>query len=95
MRGLCLAVMLACAPVVSAAQGLDDALSAWLAGDDATALPMLAAIADGGDATAQLMLAMIDLRYPSPYILALTPKARRAIFRKAEGKFGTPWIRVA
>lgn len=95
MRGLCLAVMLACAPVGAVAQSLDGALATWLAGDDATALPMLAALAEGGDAKAQLMLAMIDLRYPSPYILALTPKARRAIFRKAEGKFGTPWIRVA
>jgi hypothetical protein len=95
MRGLCLAAMLACAPVSGTAQTLDTALAAWLDGDDATALPMLATLAGGGDATAQLTLAMIDLRQASPFILALTPEARRAIFRKAGGKFGTPWIRVA
>jgi hypothetical protein len=95
MRGLGLAVMLALAPATGMAQTLDQALTAWLEGDDALALPMLAALADGGDAKAQLTLAMIEQRWPSPFIEGLTREARRAIFRKGDVGFGTSWLNVA
>ncbi len=71
------------------------ALAAWLADDDATALPALAALAREGDVPSALFLAAIELRQPdSAYRMGLSPTEKRDILRAPGSAFGTPWTEV-
>ncbi len=93
MRGL--ALVLALLPGFAAAETLDGALDLWLEGREEVALPMLDGLAEAGDPTAALVLAMIERRAPSIFVAGLDAEARRTIFRAEGGKFGKPWIAVA
>ena len=61
------------------AQMLNEAVEAWLADDDETALPLLGALANLGDAEAQLFLGQIERVAPpgadSPFVRSLSTAA--------------------
>lgn len=70
----------------------------WLAGtDDLATLHEMAALANDGNVAAQVTLGMIEFAFPTHVYLTnrLYPDSRNAIFRKPNGRFGVPWIRVA
>ncbi|MEM6758020.1 MAG: hypothetical protein AAF601_00935 [Pseudomonadota bacterium] len=79
-------------------QRYEDLKTDWLRGNaDLDTLRKLAALADGGNVAAQVLLGVIS-RQPKTYFHvfeALPPGERRAIFRKRDGRFGKPWLRVA
>jgi len=74
---------------------LVEAVDAWLADDDATAVPALAHLAQDGDADAQVFLGRIATRTLSPYLAGLPRSARNAILRAPGGLSGKSWITVA
>ncbi|MBM1813700.1 hypothetical protein [Pseudosulfitobacter pseudonitzschiae] len=70
----------------------------WLAGaDDLATLRDMAALANDGNVAAQVTLGLIEYAFPTHYYVTnrLSPDSRKAIFRKPNGRFGVPWIRVA
>lgn len=76
----------------------DDAVDAWLQGDDQKSLPVLADLAREGHNKARVLLARIESmdRGPSPYRLSLSSPERRALFRDTSGpsRFGRSWLAV-
>ncbi|WP_316013784.1 hypothetical protein [Roseobacter sp. HKCCA0434] len=80
------------------AQGLDEAISLWLADNDAEALPMLSQMAQDGDADAQMLLGQIEAVTPpgagSDFVTALPRRERIALLRAEGGLSGTSWLRV-
>ena len=75
------------------ADRFDDAVTAWLAVDDATALPLLAELANSGDERAMLLLGVIDARrYPSDFLDALAPDDYNALMRLPGGFRGQSWF---
>lgn len=79
------------------APGFRAAVSAWLADDEAAALPALAALAAGGNAAAQMLLALIDKapEHQGPWLAARTRDERIALMRAAGGLSGRSWMRTA
>ncbi|MEL6583231.1 MAG: hypothetical protein AAFQ36_05320 [Pseudomonadota bacterium] len=77
------------------AQMLDDAVKAWLADDDETALPLLAALANLGDRDAQFVLGQIERVTPpgadSAFVRGLDRRARISLLRAPKGLSGTSW----
>ena len=80
------------------AQTLQDGIDAWLADDDATALPILSGLANGGDVDAQMLLGQIEAVAPpgsgSAFLSALSRRERIDLLRSAGGLSGTSWTRV-
>ena len=89
---LTLALILAAALPLRAAP-LDDAIAAWLAGDDATSLPALSALAKAGDEDAMLALGVIEPRtWQGDYVPSLERTQRIALLRKPGGLSGESWL---
>lgn len=83
-------------------RGQDDprfraALALWLADDDETALPELAALAAEGNRAAQVLLAQIDATpwFQGPWLVGLPRKQRSALLRAPGGLSGRSWMQVA
>lgn len=73
---------------------LDDAIAAWLAEDDATALPALSALANAGDEDAMLALGVIEPRtWESDHVKRLDRTQRIALLRKPGGLSGESWLK--
>lgn len=97
-----LALLLAAAPAAADIPGAEApafrrAVSAWLAEDEAAALPALAGLAAAGNAAAQVLLARID-KAPAlqgPWLSALPREERIALLRAPGGHSGRSWMRVA
>ena len=77
----------------ASAQILNQAVEAWLADDDETALPFLGALANLGDAEAQLFLGQIERVTPpgadSPFVCSLNRRERISLLRAPKGLSGT------
>lgn len=91
-------IILACILILLAqplrAAPLDDAIAAWLAEDDATALPALSALARAGDEDAMLALGVIEPRtWESDYVRGLDRTQRIALLRKPGGLSGESWLK--
>jgi len=73
------------------------ALAVWLADDDETALPELAALAAGGNRAAQVLLAQIDVTpaVQGPWLAGLARKQRNALLRAPGGLSGRSWMQAA
>lgn len=85
------------APSASAETSLDAAIDLWLGGDDAEALPMLAALAASGNSDARLLLGRIETTDlgPSPFRQSLEPAQSRALFRRNDNSnFGKSWLSI-
>lgn len=100
IAALALCAVLGGTCTVSAQEGaLERAINEWLEGRDETSLPELAALARGGNLTAQIVLGRIEVSDlgPSPYRLSLDREGYREIFRQIEPgeRFGKTWLRVA
>jgi hypothetical protein len=90
IRALFLALALA---TPAAADPVDDAIAAWVAADDATAMPALAALAAAGDTRAMLFLGAIEPRVlVTDHMLTLDRKARNALLRQPGGLSGKSWL---
>lgn len=90
---LCVAGLVVAGPV--GATALELGVEAWLADDDATALPALAQAATAGDRDAMLLLGALELRgLPSKAEMALTEAERLALYRAPDAD-GLPWLDVA
>ncbi|QBF30271.1 hypothetical protein [Thalassococcus sp. S3] len=94
--GLTLAV--AGLPLASSSDRFETAVSLWLDGDDAGALPEFADLAQQGHALARILLAQIELmdKGPSQFRRNLTPDQARALFRRSstDGGPATSWLAV-
>ncbi|RED18752.1 hypothetical protein [Pontivivens insulae] len=92
--------LVACALSITAvqAQSLQDGIDAWLADDDATALPILSDLANAGDVDAQMLLGQIEAVAPpgagSEFLANLNRRERIALLRSEGGLSGTSWTRV-
>ncbi len=73
------------------------ALTAWLADDEATALPALGDLADQGSRAAQILLALIDKSpdLQGPWLAALPRDDRIALMRAPGGISGQSFMREA
>jgi hypothetical protein len=73
------------------------AVEAWLAGDEAAALPVLARLAGEGSAAARMLLALIDKmpEMQGPWLSSLPKAGRMALLRAPGGLSGTSWMRPA
>ncbi len=78
----------------TASAQLDDAIAAWLAGDDASALPALSELAHAGNRDARLLLGTIARRAPSDWVANLERKRRNALLRAPGGLSGRSWLKV-
>ncbi len=78
----------------SAAPGFVAAREAWLADDDAAALPALSALAGEGNRAAQVLLGLIDLmpQTHGPWLAARPRDARIALLRAPGGISGRSWL---
>ncbi len=100
MRNLFLALVLLWLPATLWAQEgrLERAIALWLEGNDRDSLPMLAELAQSGDATARILLAQIDVkdRGHSPFRAGLSPSEARALFRRdtGYGGFSQSWLKI-
>jgi hypothetical protein len=75
------------------ADGLDDAVAAWIAADDATAMPALKSLAEAGDSRAMLFLGAIEPRpMVTDYMLGLDRRTRNALLRRPGGLSGKSWL---
>lgn len=73
---------------------LDEAIAAWLADDDARALPALSALAKAGDEDAMLALGVIEPRtWDSDFVRGLDRTQRIALLRKPGGLSGESWLK--
>ena len=73
------------------------AVADWLADDEAAALPAFAALAEQGNAAAQMLLALID-KTPAlqgPWLSGLPRSERTALLRAPGGMSGTSWMHAA
>ena len=70
------------------------ALQAWLADDEANALPAFAALAAEDNRAAQVLLALIDRVpvYQGPWLVGLDRKERLALTRAPGGLSGRSWM---
>lgn len=70
------------------------AITAWLAGDEATALPALAALASRGNAAAAIQLGLIDSipAYQGDWLASLPRDGRIAVLRAPGGISGRNWL---
>ncbi|MEM7546360.1 MAG: hypothetical protein AAF367_12550 [Pseudomonadota bacterium] len=72
------------------------AIEAWLADDDATALPALGAMAAAGDRSVQLLLSQIERHTPAggetSWVSALDDDARMSLFRTPGDPAADPWV---
>jgi hypothetical protein len=73
------------------------ALAAWLADDEAGALPELAALAAADNRAAQVLVALIDRVpvYQGPWLVGLSRKERLALTRAPGGLSGRSWMAAA
>lgn len=100
IRKICSAICAAWlwAGMAVAQAAFDEAVTLWLAGDDAESLPRLAALAREGHSDARILLSRIETmdRGPSPYRLSLSGDARRLLFRDMSdhSRFGRSWLSV-
>jgi hypothetical protein len=89
-----------------AAEGRDDpafqsAVSDWLAGDDAAAIPALSRLAASGNAASQILLALIDTTpaYQGDWLITLPRAQRMELLRapktKPDAMSGPNWMAVA
>ncbi|MXU65124.1 hypothetical protein [Oceanomicrobium pacificus] len=71
-----------------------DAVSAWLAGEEETALPALADLARQESDAAQVLISVIDKTadLQGPWLESLDRDARIALLRQPGGLSGTVWI---
>lgn len=80
------------------AQSLQDGIDAWLADDDATALPILSQQANDGDRDARMLLGQIEAVTPpgagSSFVTGLDRRERISLLRSEGGLSGTSWTRV-
>jgi hypothetical protein len=89
---LALILLLSALPLRAAP--LDEAIAAWLAEDDATALPALSALAKAGDEDAMLALGVIEPRtWESDFVRGLDRTQRIALLRKPGGLSGESWLK--
>ncbi|MFD1912328.1 hypothetical protein [Halodurantibacterium flavum] len=74
-----------------------EALEAWLADDEETALPALAELARGGNTAAQILLALIDKspELQGPWLARLPRRERVPMMRDSGGISGHSWIHAA
>lgn len=73
------------------------ARDAWLADDEAAALPALAQLAGAGNTAAQMLLALID-KSPAlqgPWLSGQSRQVRMALMRAPGGLSGVSWMRLA
>lgn len=74
---------------------LNSAVSAWLADDDETALPILSELANQGDRDAQFLLGQIERVTPpgadTPFVRNLSRRERISLLRASKGLSGTSW----
>ena len=73
------------------------ALALWLADDEENAFPALAALAEGGNLAAQILLGVID-RSPAlqgPWLAHLPRAERIALLRRPGGMSGQSWLHAA
>lgn len=84
MRAALLLLVLALLALPARAQ---DPVAAWLADDDAAALPALAEAASGGSPDARILLALIDRepRLQGPWLAAQDAATRRSLLRAPDG----------
>ncbi len=97
IAALLFAAQAAFAPAAGADTPLQRAVTLWLDGDDARALPMLAELAADGNINARLLLGRIETSDlgPSPYRQSLGPAQSRALFRQKDwSAFGRSWLTV-
>jgi hypothetical protein len=88
-----LVLVLMVAAFAARAATLDEAIAAWLADDDAVALPALSALAHAGDDDAMLALGVIEPRaWEGPYVLGLERAQRIALLRRPGGLSGESWL---
>lgn len=104
LRALALSLCLVCPAIAQppAWQGAEDpafaeARDAWLSGtDDMNALARLAALAQSGNAAAQVLLGTVVAEGLVPPAVDALPRAERiALTRAPGGLSGTSWLRVA
>ncbi len=74
-----------------------EALELWLADDEQTALPALAALAGEGNRAAQVLLSIIDgtAVYQGPWLVRLPRADRIRLMRAPGGMSGRSWMQVA
>ena len=74
-----------------------DALDLWLAGDEAAALPQLAALAQDDNRAAQILLGLIDTTpaLQGDWLMALSRADRITLMRVPGGLSGQNWMREA
>lgn len=70
------------------------AFTAWLADDEATAIPEFARLAQAGNSGAQIMLGLIDKNpaFQGPYLAHLTRRERISVLREPGGLSGQSWL---
>lgn len=87
------ALLLAALAGPAAADPLQQAVAAWVAADDATAMPALAALAAEGDTRAMLFLGAIEPRpLVTDWMLALDRQTRNGLLRRPGGLSGKSWL---
>lgn len=74
-----------------------EARNAWLAGDEESALPSLAALAARGNGAAQVLLGLIDKtpHLQGPWLSRLPRQARVSLMRAPGGISGRSWMHAA
>lgn len=77
------------------APAFKQAVKAWLADDDQTALPALAKLAREDNRAAQVLLGRIATRPMGPWLAGLKRKERVSLLRAPGGLSGTSWLKVA
>jgi hypothetical protein len=75
----------------------DVAVQAWLNNDEATALPELANLAQNGNVSAQILIAVIDktAELQGPWIAQLSRDDRISLMRSLGGMSGVTWMNSA
>lgn len=80
------------------AQSLNDGIAAWLDDDDATALPILSALANEGNKDAQFILGQLDRITPpgadTEFVAGLARRERIRLLRSQQGLSGRGWTVV-
>jgi hypothetical protein len=72
---------------------VDQAISLWLSGDDASAFPALAALAEAGDERAMLFLGAVEPQSSgSPFLRSLDRATRNRLLRAPGGLSGQSWL---
>lgn len=103
IRWACVALVLTLSPLRAevlpgaAEPALQGAVTQWLAGQEAQALPALADLARAGNHAARLMLSQIDTgpAYGGAWLAAQDRPARIALMRQPGGLSGQSWLDAA